>query len=41
MIEAIGYVVMGFAATFAAMEAAWRIAKHDAVALQATAEVRQ
>jgi hypothetical protein len=38
MIEAIGYVAMGFAATFAAMEAAWRIAKRDAPALQAAAK---
>ncbi|UVS68067.1 hypothetical protein [Nitrososphaera viennensis] len=38
MIEAIGYVAMGFVATFAAMEAAWRIAKRDAPALQAAAE---
>jgi hypothetical protein len=40
MIEAIGYVAMGFVATFAAMEAAWRIAKRDAPALQAAAAAR-
>ncbi|AIF82519.1 hypothetical protein NTE_00437 [Candidatus Nitrososphaera evergladensis SR1] len=40
MIEAIGYVAMGFIATFAAMEAAWRIAKRDAPALQAAAAAR-
>jgi hypothetical protein len=40
MIEAIGYMAMGFIATFAAMEAAWRIAKRDAPALQAAAAAR-
>jgi hypothetical protein len=30
MIEAIGYVAVGFAATLAAMEAAWRIGKRGA-----------
>jgi hypothetical protein len=35
MIEAIGYVAMGFAATLAAMEAAWRIGKRDVPVLNA------
>lgn len=30
MIEAIGYVAVGFAGTLAAMEAAWKIAKRSA-----------
>ncbi|MEW5841092.1 hypothetical protein [Nitrososphaera sp.] len=28
-IEAIGYVALGFAATFAGLEAAWRVALKD------------
>lgn len=41
MIEAIGYVAAGFIATFAAMEAAWRMAKRNApVMLQAAAAAR-
>jgi hypothetical protein len=40
MIEAIGYIAMGFAATLAAMEAAWRIAKRDTLALQETTAAR-
>lgn len=35
MIEAIGYVAVGFAATLAAMEAAWRLGKRNAPALAA------
>jgi hypothetical protein len=36
MLEAIAYVVMGFAGTLAAMETAWRIAKkHYSPAVQA------
>jgi hypothetical protein len=35
MIEAIAYVVVGFAATLAAMEAAWRLGKRNAPALAA------
>ena len=36
MIEAIGYVAIGFVGTLAAMEVAWRIARHQ----PATLEVR-
>lgn len=37
MIEAIGYVAVGFAATPAALEAAWRLGKrNNAPALTAT-----
>lgn len=35
MIEAIGYVAMGFAATLAAMETAWRIDRRDVPMLKA------
>ena len=35
MIEAIAYVAVGFAATLAAMEAAWRLGKRNATALAA------
>ena len=35
MIEAIAYVAVGFAATLAAMEAAWRLGKRNAPALAA------
>jgi len=31
MIESIGWIVLGFAPTLAAMEAAWRISKPDLV----------
>lgn len=37
MIEAIGYVAIGFAATLAAMEAAWRFGKRDMPAIQTAA----
>ncbi len=40
MIEAIGYMAMGFAATLAAMETAWRIAKRNTPALQAATVAR-
>jgi hypothetical protein len=30
LIEAVGYVAVGFAGTLAAMEAAWKVAKRDA-----------
>jgi hypothetical protein len=38
MIEAIGYVAVGFAATLAAMEAAWRMGKRNAPAFAARAQ---
>ncbi len=37
MIEAIGYVAIGFAATLAAMEAAWRFGKRDVHVIQTAA----
>jgi len=40
MIEEIGYVAIGFIATLAAMETAWRIAKRDAPALETVPSVR-
>jgi hypothetical protein len=37
MIEAIGYVAIGFAATLAAMEAAWRMARREPAVLEVKA----
>jgi hypothetical protein len=37
VLEAIGYVAVGFGATLAAMEAAWRIGKRAAPVLKARA----
>lgn len=37
MIEAIGYVVIGFAATLAAMEAAWRMGRRNLPVLEVRA----
>jgi hypothetical protein len=38
MIEAIGYVAIGFAGTLAAMEAAWRIARRQPAMLEVRAK---
>lgn len=37
MIEAIGYVAIGFAATLAAMEAAWRMGRRNLPAIEVRA----
>lgn len=37
MIEAIGYVAIGFAATLAAMEAAWRMGRRNLQVLEVRA----
>jgi len=38
MIEAIGYVAIGFASTLAAMEVAWRIARRQPAMLEVRAK---
>lgn len=38
MIEAIGYVAIGFAGTLAAMEAAWRMARRQPTIIEAKAK---
>ena len=38
MIEAIGYVAIGFAGTLAAMEAAWRMARRQPAVLEVRAK---